>query len=154
MVEFDQSPTFAARHSQGPRTAVFAWPAPTTAKVSMGSTIQAQCSCGYESDMLHVGGGMADMGQRCMAPALSNRTGTLVLRNFWGERSREDKTAGATFYTHHSLHRPDDTETARLVFEWHGDKEKLDFVLANIGYKCPKCERMKMRYFDIGLMWD
>ena len=120
----------------------------------MGSIIEAQCSCGYESDPLRVGGGMADMGQRCMAPALSNRTGTLVLRNFWGKRSREDKTAGATFYTHHSLHGPDDTETARPVFEWLGDEEKPDFVLVDISYKCPICERMKMRFIDAGVMWD
>jgi len=120
----------------------------------MGSTIQAQCPCGYESDLLDVGGGMADMGQKCMAPALSNRTGKIVTRNYWGKRSREDKTPSATFYTHPSLHQPVSTRMDLPVFDWRGDEEKPDFVLVDTGYKCPKCDRMTMKFFDFGVMWD
>ena len=75
----------------------------------MGSTIEASCPCGYLSDLLFVGGGMLDFGQKCMASALSRRARKIVLRNFWG-RVAED----VVFATDHLSLRALDSEEGWL----------------------------------------
>ena len=122
----------------------------------MGGSVQARCSCGYESDLLLVGGGMADLGQKCMAPAYSKRQKKVVLRNYWGKKGRGRSPGGAIFYTDPRLSEPLlEATDVEIVFSWGwGQEDKPDFCLPDVTYKCPKCDAMQMRFVQGNLMWD
>ncbi len=121
----------------------------------MGSTVQASCPCGFESDLLDVGGGMLDFGEVCLAPALAGRSGKLVVRNFWSKKRRGSRSGNVVFYTDPRLYEQLD-EVARpgVVFEWRGGKGKPDFILPDIRYRCPACGDMSMRFALGNVMWD
>ena len=72
----------------------------------MSSTVHASCSSGFESGLLDVGGGMLDLGQMCLAPALSDRSGKLVVSNIWGKKRRGSRAEDVVFYTDPRLHPP------------------------------------------------
>jgi hypothetical protein len=115
----------------------------------MGSTIMANCPCGYESGELHVGGGMMDFGQKCLAPSRKGRARAVVTRDYWAPASR-----GVVFYDDPSLREVGDVEGAEPVFKWSGDNDRPDFVLPDVRYLCPACRSMTMRFSEGLLMWD
>ena len=114
----------------------------------MGSTLQARCPCGYESDFLSVGGGMMDMGNACFAPALSRRRKAVVQRDYLKDPQPKSWAKDLTWY-HDPKLRGDQKFSDDLVFSWSGSLE-----LPDTNYFCPACEKMTMRFEDIGPMWD
>jgi hypothetical protein len=121
----------------------------------MGSTVQATCPCGFESDLLRVGGGMTSFDQVCLAPALAERTGEIAAKNFWGKSRRGNRLGKFTFYTDTRLHEPLGEEAEpELVFGWRGREGKPDFDLPDIRYLCPACGEMSMGFSLGNLMWD
>ena len=141
----------------------------------MGSTIQANCPCGFESDGIDVGAGFANPGEICLAPAFSKRTGRIMSSNFWGKSVRGTKSGHAVFYMDPSMHEtcPDGGET-EIVYSWagwnewsclvewdgwdegDGSDDRPGFVLHDINYRCPECGKMSMRFgeLDDQVIWD
>ncbi len=122
----------------------------------MGISIIARCPCGFESDSLLVGGGMADIGGKCLAPALSQQTGKLVVRDYWEPRILSRRSSQLIFYNDPELQEktPVEEDTPN-VFSWFGNSvDQSPFYLRDINYLCPDCGEMKLRFMEFGLMWD
>jgi len=113
----------------------------------VGSTVQASCPCGFENDLLFVGGGMMHFDEVCFAPALAKRTGEIIVRNLWGKGRRGSRSGKFTFYTDPRLHEPlgEDAEP-EFVFGWRGGEGRPDFDLPDIRYRCPVCGDTAMRF--------
>jgi hypothetical protein len=114
----------------------------------MGTTLQAYCSCGYESDILSVGGGMMDMGQVCYAPALSRRRKEVVARDYLKDPQPKSWARDIIWYKDSKL-RGDKKYSDEPVVYWSDL-----FDMPDINYFCPACEKMTMRFKFGGIRWD
>ncbi len=138
----------------------------------MGSIFEAKCNCGYESDQLFLGGGMADFGERLEVPYYCDNCKHVGSLNLFKRISLNDMGGGAepepkkritckkcrrkvqhygnlesgfTLQT-----KKDDT----LAFEW-GDvfSDVGKYYLSATEQYCPKCEKYTLRFYDVGC-WD
>jgi len=118
----------------------------------MGSVFCANCTCGYESEDLFLGGGMMNFHEVCNAPALCESCEEIILLNYLAPapyRCSKCKRE-ALFYDTPSLKGE---LLAKLpVFAWQvlGDKT---FTLSDAYYACPKCKQKNLRFYDVG-SWD
>ncbi len=70
----------------------------------MGSILKAECECGFESDHLYVGAGMADFEKVCYAPAFCGNCRKLVVADYVsGSPKCPECGGGVTFYDDRSL---------------------------------------------------
>jgi hypothetical protein len=120
----------------------------------MGSAINAKCPCGFSSDDLAVGGGMANFQTYCGAPALCETCRTIEIVNYLDDQPVCPGCQGAiTFYNSPSLRRKlGRGSKIEPVFSWK--LEKGSFKLPDTEYRCPRCGEVKMRFFDAGVCWD
>ena len=126
----------------------------------MGSTIKAKCGCGFDSGSLSFGGGFDDVGGKCLASALSRQTGMLVVRDYWETQNPARPSKQFIFYNNPELQEQMSGDEKNSEFSlneilWNGNSETHpSFYLPDINYLCPNCGEIKMRFKDIGLMWD
>ena len=115
----------------------------------MGSIIKAICQCGFESEDIYAGGGMADFMTRLSAPAYCKKCHSLVVSNYLSKRSRCPKCRGRViFYNNKELQISENQEE---VFSWAISNEEDVFRLPKTLYLCPRCGKMKLEFHDIGL---
>lgn len=121
----------------------------------MGSSLIASCPCGYSSEELAVGGGMADFQTYCGAPALCETCRAVVVVNYLDDQPVcPTCTEPVTFYDAPALRRSPRRVSSKtpLVFSWK--VKKGTFKLPDTEYRCPRCGGVKMRFSDAGLCWD
>ncbi len=119
----------------------------------MGSEVKAKCSCGVEADIL-IGGGMMDFMTTCFFPCLCEKCHNIVQVNLLAKRRRcpKCKTSNPIPY--------DDTRLSESPGQDHvatwNMQEQLgrELILTDGKYRCPKCGKMALEFFDSGLCFD
>ena len=123
----------------------------------MGSMLQSQCKCGFESDELYVGGGMMDYGGKCGIPCYCDKcklVTTINILTIEGEKGyyrcpKCRKRIGCYGKIEEETFENDDVN---YIFDWRINIEKRYF-LQNKLYYCPKCKKEEMNFYSTGC-WD
>lgn len=118
----------------------------------MGSSIEASCPCGYESDLM-VGGGFLDFGTVCLAPALSRRRKAVVERDYYKDPPPMSWAKDLTWYNDPVL-RGSEAYSDDPVFSWSVSDTKPGFELPDSNYRCPACGKLTLRFRISPVMWD
>lgn len=131
--------------------------------VNMGSMFIAQCDCGFESNMMHVGGGMRNFNEVLNAPALCEKCQILLVKNYLKQDPRCSRCGvKIKFYNDPSLFKgllP--KNISDCLFYWRlpddfnsSSTENNDFFcLPKADYLCPRCGKMNIRFIECGC-WD
>ena len=117
----------------------------------MGSALNAKCPCGFSSEDLAVGGGMMNFQTYCGAPALCEACADMLVVNYLDDQPACPMCKGAImFYNAPRLRRKlrRGSPGTPLIFSW--TLEKGSFKLPDTEYRCPRCGKVKMRFFDLG----
>tara|TARA_Y100001973_G_C5195364_1_gene333871 strand:+ start:2052 stop:2423 length:372 start_codon:yes stop_codon:yes gene_type:complete len=123
----------------------------------MGSMIQSQCKCGYESDELYLGGGMMDMGEKCELPFNCEKCKFVFSRNVLNNLEIKKynlcpKCRKKVNYYGKIVEQDSIDIYNENVFNWNIDFDKT-YVLENENNFCPKCRKEEMLFNEIGC-WD
>jgi hypothetical protein len=127
--------------------------AASAAPVFAGTILKASCPCGYHLDIM-AGGGMANFKTLCAAPAYCAACKKLEILNYLDDDPKCAACAGKpVFYNDLSLQEKlPPGSTPKIVFSWNTDK-KGTFSLPDVGYLCPQCGKMTLRFAQSGF-WD
>ena len=119
----------------------------------MGSLVVAKCKCGVEA-YARVGGGRKNYTTTCYFPCLCDSCHNIVQMNLLAKNSRCPKCRAAN---------PIPYDDPRLVGS-AGEKEAAGWymkeligralILTDGSYRCPKCEKMTLRFAKGGRDWD
>ena len=112
----------------------------------MGSSVMAICPCGVEAEIM-IGGGMMDYETTSLFPCCCEKCHSLVEVNLLVKRLRCPKCRASN---------PLPYNDPRLMGE-KGDRTAEnwgDLTLTNGTYKCPKCEKMTLRFSPGHVQWD
>lgn len=123
----------------------------------MGTGLRATCDCGFMVAQILAGGGFANHGTICWAPALCAACKQLVVGNYLSKRPRCPKCRKkVVFYDVPSLREAradgESDEATDVVFSWFTGTS--EFRLPAACYLCPRCGKFKLRFVKSGLMWD
>jgi hypothetical protein len=114
----------------------------------MGTMIQAQCKCGYSSDIIFQGGGFETFMEKDMEPAYCEKCQRLIVLNYKESNPRCSQCLGEVkFYSDSSLQK----KPGKKIKENHISSR--DFLLPKINYLCPQCGKIKMKFYYVG-DWD
>jgi hypothetical protein len=120
----------------------------------MGSSVQADCSCGYHSGILMIGGGMANYTTLCAFPAWCPVCRELLLLNL---------LAGPLVCPHCASPQVLSYDDARLIGEtgatqvvsWNvTDRLDRTLILTDGSYLCPNCGQFTLHFSSAGIQWD
>ncbi len=113
----------------------------------MGDILQGICECGFDTGNIPGGGGFSDFETNCSAPAVCINCKKFLVKNYLKKYSKCPACRKkVTFYNNPSL-QIEISQTGsnyNHVFSWD------DFYLPDTLYWCPKCEKKKMRFIDVG----
>jgi DNA-directed RNA polymerase subunit M/transcription elongation factor TFIIS len=124
--------------------------------IFLGSIIRAVCDCGFESQDIFAGGGFVNFMTDLAAPALCQHCHSLIVANYLENRGNCQKCGNIiVFYNDPSLRVSNNkgTNNERYVFYWRLPDEQGEFALVDTLYFCPKCNKMMMKFIDVGC-WD
>lgn len=140
----------------------------------MGSILQAKCGCGFESDGLLVGGGIADRGAICNVPYYCDHceivdTINIKKKNqkYFSETPDDLSLFGrkwdvkknikckkcrrkVQYYGEIGENIFEDEE--QYAFDWGVNDEKRYFLPDKL-YCCPKCKKENLKFYSTGC-WD
>ena len=88
---------------------------------------------------------MADIGEKCLAPALLRRTGKLVVRDYWEPRKPIRPSRQIIFYNDPELQEQITVdEDTPIVFSWSGNSaDQSPSYLPDINYLCKRLCNLK-----------
>ena len=121
----------------------------------MGSMVQGQCQCGFESEILGFGGGRSNFTTYCGAPALCEACGALQVANYLDKSSRCEHCRGPIIYYNDArlwANTEDGSVDSQRFSTWNLEGGGV-FRLPDAHCLCPKCGQMTLRFVDIGC-WD
>tara|TARA_Y100001970_G_scaffold286364_1_gene408323 strand:+ start:82 stop:450 length:369 start_codon:yes stop_codon:yes gene_type:complete len=122
----------------------------------MGSMIQSQCKCGYESDELYVGGGMMDMGDKCELPFYCDDCEIVISRNILNEKgikkSNRCPKCRKTIKYYGQIVSEETEYQENFTFDWGIGLEKRYYLKEEL-HHCPKCKKDKLMFYSSGC-WD
>jgi hypothetical protein len=141
----------------------------------MGSIVQAKCKCGYESEDLFLGGGMADFGKMLEVPYychicqhvgslnLFKRMTTINMIDGVEPKYRKRLTCKkcrrkVQYYGNFQddIEKPSIDED-EIAFQWRIPMSSLDnggdYTLSRTKQYCPKCKNISLLFYDVG-SWD
>lgn len=119
----------------------------------MGSEVTANCQCGLEARIL-IGGGMATFMTTCYFPCLCEGCHNVVQVNLLGKTKRCPKCRGANLIPYDDPQLSESLGQHALV-EWNMQRQLgRELKLTDGNYRCPKCQKMTLRFADSGLCWD
>jgi len=112
----------------------------------MGSSVQADCPCGVNMQIM-IGGGMMDHKTNCRFPYCCENCHSLVEANALADKLRCPKcrSVNPIPYTDPRL---EGEKGEYEVVQW------FDLSLTNGTCKCPKCEQMTLRFSPGNILWD
>ena len=118
----------------------------------MGSILVAECTCGYKSDFMGLGGGMADFEARCNVPVVCFACGILFVRNMLSKNNIRCPRCRKKGVILGNFSQPHEEMGEPPIFNWLLDDNK-EFILPETSDSCPKCKQKKMRFINSG-EWD
>lgn len=111
----------------------------------MGSSVNCACECGF-SGYAKIGGGISSFKELCLFPGYCEKCNDVVEVNLYADLKCPECSGIVVPYTDSSL------------LGNHGDRDVVsyfDYKLTNGNYKCPKCGKMSLHFFnDYGINWD
>jgi len=119
----------------------------------MGSQVTAHCECGLDVSVL-IGGSRANFRNTCYFPCLCEACQHVVQANLLAKPLVCPRcgTSKLTPYDDPGLKGSSGKEA---MAEWNMERELGRVLILTDGtYKCPKCGKMTLRFFDGGLCWD
>lgn len=119
----------------------------------MGSSVNAQCKCGYEAELL-IGGGMNNFTTFCSFPVFCKNCQQLQSANLLDKypncprcQSRE-----IVAYDENELQQ---TPGENIVTSWNiSDELGRILQLTDGEYFCPSCKEFSLRFEEGGICWD
>lgn len=119
----------------------------------MGSSVKAQCTCGFEKDFI-IGGGMMNFATFCAFPCYCEKCRNIVEANLISKPLQCPKCKSDNII-------PYDNKKLRLsrgkeiVCEWNMEDDLgRNLELYNGNYFCPKCRKMSLKFINSGICWD
>jgi len=112
----------------------------------MGSSVQAFCPCGLETEIM-IGGGMMDHETNCLFPCCCEKCHSLVEANILVKKLRCPKCR-STKIIPYSDPRLASEPVGCVVESW------FDLTLTDGAYKCPECEMPTLRFGLGSSLWD
>jgi hypothetical protein len=120
----------------------------------MGSSVDAQCKCGYEALGLLIGGGMSNFTTFCSFPVFCKNCQQLQLTNLLAKhpdcphcQSRE-----IVAYDEDELQQAPGNN---IVTSWNvSDRLGRILQLTDGEYFCPLCKEFNLRFEEGGMHWD
>lgn len=100
--------------------------------------LKAKCNkCGFEKEFYY-GGGMRDFMTVCNVPAIDNKTGKFVIKNFF----KKDKLKDIVFYNEHTMYhgRINKNNNINNSHEWG------EILLKKSNNLCPTCRLYSMDF--------
>jgi len=119
----------------------------------MGSSVIAECKCGYNLSIL-IGGGMMNFTTTCYFPCLCKKCEEVVQVNLLSRRPK-CPSCRTTRLIPYDDSRVIGKMGINDIAEWNM-QEGLgkDLVITDGKYYCPKCKKNNLRFLDSGLCWD
>jgi predicted RNA-binding Zn-ribbon protein involved in translation (DUF1610 family) len=133
------------------------WSEYHTGGSELGSILLAKCKCGYVSSEIYAGGGFLNSDTLCRVPAMCQTCGEVVEVNLLESDTKCPKCKGnVSIYSNKALFK-DSIKVRREnkrpdIFDW-SIKGKINFILSDFLYFCPKCKKYSLRFEDTGC-WD
>ena len=129
----------------------------------MGDMLQAVCECGYQSNILFVGGGMIDLGEICKVPYYCENCKYIGATNILMKNPENPdeiiirKTIKCSKCRRKVQHYGEvikkTFEYADYVFfQWELEDEN-SYIVNDKYYYCPKCKKIKLKFYPCG-NWD
>jgi len=132
----------------------------------MGEVFQAICECGFKSDELYLGGGMADMGKLCNVPYYCDNCEFVGKANIKNEftydiivdeikKGIKCEKCGEKVQYYGGIcedDMEDDIEDQEdFIFDWTIFLKR--YFIEDKLYHCPKCKKVNIRFYSIAC-WD
>ena len=113
----------------------------------MGSVLQSQCKCGFESYCLSVEGRMMDFNEKCWTPCYCDECELVMTINILTKEGKKGWYRCPKCYKRVKYYgeiREDNFEYQ--VFDWRINFEK-SYSLKNKLYYCPKCKEENLQFY-------
>jgi len=119
----------------------------------MGSSVRANCECGYEQEFL-IGGGMTTFREICLFPCLCRDCNRIVQANLVEAPSLcpECESDNISPYDQGGLC---EQQGGSVVTSWGLAKQLgRELTLTDSSYYCPLCDSFQLRFRDSEICWD
>ena len=123
----------------------------------MGSMLQSQCKCGFESDCLSVGGGMMlYLHEKCWIPCFCDECELVMSINILTKEGKKGYYRCTKCKKRVKYYGEIGEDTFEyqdgFIFDWRINFEK-SYSLKNKLYYCPKCKEENLQFHSVG-NWD
>ena len=123
----------------------------------MGSMLQSQCKCGFESDCLSVGGGMMlYLHEKCWIPCFCDECDLVMTINILTKEGKKGYYRCTKCKKRVKYYGEIGEDTFEYkdgyIFDWRLNFEK-SYSLKNKLYYCPKCKEENLQFHSVG-NWD
>ena len=122
----------------------------------MGSMIKSHSKCGFESEVLYVGGGMMDYGGKCGVPCYCDKcklVTTINILTIEGEKGYyRCPKCKKRIECYGEIKEESFEDDVHYVFDWSLGEMKR-YYLKDQSYYCPKCENNDLQFQPVG-NWD
>ena len=122
----------------------------------MGSMLQSQCKCGFESDCLSVGGGMMDFNEKCWTLCYCDECELVMSINILTKEGKKGYYRCTKCKKRVKYYGEVGEDTFEYqddyIFDWGINIEKRYFLKDKL-YYCPKCKKEEMKFYSTGC-WD
>ena len=119
----------------------------------MGSILQSQCKCGYESDDLYLGGGMMNFPSYCEIPCYCDECEIVFSKNILTKEAKQGegrircvKCRKKVSYYGNIVN---DDYNKEYHMEWYIGDGKTYFLKGD-NQHCPKCKKKKLQIYPVG----
>ena len=122
----------------------------------MGSMFVAQCSCGFESDELLLGGGMMNFTEVCEIAFYCDNCEIVGTINFLTKEGKKGYYRCTKCKKRVKYYGEIEENTFKYqeeyLFDWRINNDKRYFLQDKLHY-CPKCKKVNLKFYSTGC-WD
>ena len=119
----------------------------------MGSQVTAECQCGFHASVA-IGGGVLDFTTTCYFPGLCDACHHSVQVNLLAG-TKQCPTCKSPALIPYDDPRLPESPGKRATTELNMlGRLGRQLMLTDGNYRCPKCNKMSLRFRDTGLYWD
>lgn len=122
----------------------------------MGSTVAAECPCGYQKPIIKIGGGLMSFTFLCCFPIHCSKCEDLVEGNVLEEplTCPECESLDVKAYDHPELCKEEGNIRVATWLLSRSDEPRRDIFLTDGEYYCPHCKEYTLRFRPGGIMFD
>ncbi len=117
----------------------------------MGQMIRAKCNCGFQTDVMYLGGGMMNHTVSCIFPNYCKDCKSLFEANMYDKKIICNKCGSTNTVPYNNsqvVKSLDDT-----VFDWSPVQMNEELKLSKNNSLCPQCNEFALEFIFVG-MWD